>query len=234
MEKYPRWQLASRLPYWLLGFAGPKAEAEALKERLATFLRTALHLTLASEKTYVTHARTERARVLGYDIGIMQSRTKFDDLRRRSVNGGVGLYIAKDVPERKRTRFLRNGKVMHRAELMNDREYSIITRYQGEYRGLVDSDALAQNLPSLSRLRWTMETSLLKTLASKNRSSVQKTRARLQATQQTPYGPRKYLKRTIPRAEKKPLTAIFGGLSLTRRPYTALKDQQFPESGKTQ
>ena len=41
--------------------------------------------------------------------------------------------------ENKRKRYLRDGKAHHRAELMNDSEYDIITRYQGEYRGLAAS-----------------------------------------------------------------------------------------------
>src|SRR5262249_16957956 len=66
---------------FLLGLIGTKAEAEEIKNRLATFLGTKLHLTLADEKTLITHAQTERARFLGYEIGIMRSQTKFD--RRR-------------------------------------------------------------------------------------------------------------------------------------------------------
>ena len=210
---------------FLLGLAGPKAEAEEIKARLATFLGTQLNLTLVSEKTYVPHPRTERVRFLGYDIGIMENETKFDYLQRRVVNGGVSLYIPKDVIERKRRRLLRNGKIMHRAELTNDSEYSIITRYQWEYCGLVEYYAMALNLANLAYLWWTMETSLLKTLANKNRTRASKTHKRLYATSQTPHGPRKCLKLTISREGKKPLTAIFGGLSLKRRPYAAIKDQ---------
>ena len=35
------------------------------------------------------------------------------------------------------------------AELLNDSEYDIIARYQGEYRGLVNYYGLAQNLANL-------------------------------------------------------------------------------------
>ncbi len=78
------------------------------------------------------HALTGRARFLGYAIGIMASRTTCDTRRRRVVNGKVGLSRPKDVLERKRKRFLRNGQVMPRAELMNNREFDIIGRYQWE------------------------------------------------------------------------------------------------------
>ncbi|MCX5182974.1 reverse transcriptase/maturase family protein [Streptomyces sp. NBC_00268] len=46
----------------LLGFTGPKAEAEEIKERLTQFLRTELKLELSPEKTLITHARTTTAR----------------------------------------------------------------------------------------------------------------------------------------------------------------------------
>ena len=69
-----------------------------------------------------------------------------------------------------------------------------------------------------------MATSLLKTLAHKHRTTLVKTQKRLQARTQTPAGPRKSLKLTIPREGKKPLVAIFGGLSLQRKD-AAIKDQ---------
>jgi hypothetical protein len=69
-----------------------------------------------------------------------------------------------------------------------------------------------------------METSLLKTLAEKNRTTLVKTLKRLRARTQTPNGPRKSLKLTIQREGKRPLVATFGGLSLTRKD-AAIKDQ---------
>jgi len=47
----------------LLGFTGPKAEAEEIKRRLSQFLQDELKLELNQEKTLITHARTERARL---------------------------------------------------------------------------------------------------------------------------------------------------------------------------
>ena len=48
-----------------------------------------------------------------------------------------------------------------------------------------------------------METSLLKTLAGKDQTTVVKTHKRVKSMTQTPNGPRKCLKLTIPRAGKK-------------------------------
>ena len=49
----------------LLGFTGPKAEAEEIRDRLARFLREDLKLGLNQDKTLITHARTGAARFLG-------------------------------------------------------------------------------------------------------------------------------------------------------------------------
>ena len=210
---------------FLFGFAGPFEESHQIKDKVASFLQTELNLTLSAEKTLITHAHTGRARFLGYEIGIMYSSTKLDDRFRRSVNGAVGMYIPEDVIQAKRKRYLRDGKPIHRPELQNDSEYDIIVRSQGEYRGLVQYYGLAQNLAQLGYVKWTMETSLLKTLASKNQTSTTKESKRLQATIQTPDGPRRCLQLIIQREKKTPLIATFGGLSLKRRKNPVIKDR---------
>lgn len=210
---------------FLLGYIGPMTGAKEIKERITTFLGTELKLTLSADKTLITHASTGRARFLGYEIGITNSDTKFDNRRRRAVNGRVGMYIPEDVIQAKRKRYLRDGEPTHRSEYLNDSEYDIIIRYQGEYRGLVNYYSLAHNLGRLNQIAWEMETSLLKTLAGKNQTSVMKEVKRLSSTTQTPEGPRKCLKLIIPREKKKPLVAIFGGLSLKRRKNPIIQDQ---------
>src|SRR5260370_32503361 len=75
----------------LLGFTGPKAEAEEIKQRLARFLRDELKLELSADKTLITHARTQKARFPGYDIIARHSAT------RPAVNGVIGLRVPRDV-----------------------------------------------------------------------------------------------------------------------------------------
>src|SRR2546425_10696250 len=72
-----------------------------------------------------------------------------------------------------------------------------------------------------------METSLLKTLASKNQTSVMQEVKRLNSTTKTSEGPRKCLQLIIPREDKKqkPLVATFGGISLKRCKNPVIQDQ---------
>jgi group II intron reverse transcriptase/maturase len=76
----------------LLGFTGPKAEAEEIKQRLAAFLRDNLKLELSEEKTLITHARTGAAKFLGYEITVLHNDKKVTR-GRRAVNGAVALRV---------------------------------------------------------------------------------------------------------------------------------------------
>jgi hypothetical protein len=60
----------------LLGFTGPKAEAEEIRGKLARLLRETLAPELNREKTLITHARTEAARFPGYEITVQHNSTK--------------------------------------------------------------------------------------------------------------------------------------------------------------
>jgi group II intron reverse transcriptase/maturase len=111
---------------FLLGFVGPKQEAEAIKRRLSAFLQHDLTLELSETKTLITHARTEFAHFLGYDIHVFQKDSKHDRLHRRSVNGGIGLRVPRAVVDEHCRRYPhRRGKVLQRTELINDTEFSI-------------------------------------------------------------------------------------------------------------
>ena len=79
----------------LLGFAGPKAEAEQIKQRLAEFLRDELKLELSDDKTLITHARTGAARFLGYEITAQHADTR-SPAAADAVNGQIALRVPRD------------------------------------------------------------------------------------------------------------------------------------------
>src|SRR5260370_851328 len=70
----------------ILGFIGPKAEAEEIKDRLAAFLRETLGLELNQQKTLITHARSQPARFLGYHIKVQHCDAKITKAQPR-ING---------------------------------------------------------------------------------------------------------------------------------------------------
>ena len=213
----------------LLGFAGPHAEAEEIKRQLGDFLRERLKLTLSQEKTLITHARTQEARFLGYNLVVLHNDQKRDRRGYRSINGQIGLQVPVEVIKAKCTPYQKNGKPVQRKERSNDTAYSIIAQYQQEFRGLSEYYQLAVNRYRLNRLKWVMERSLVATLAQKFRVSISKIYDRYETTIETPDGPRKVLQVIVEReGGKKPLIARWGGISLARRNKAILDDSIAP------
>lgn len=212
---------------WLLGFAGPKVEAEAMRERLRVFLRQQLKLELSEDKTLITHAASKAARFLGYEISSMHADDKRDARGRRSVNGHSMLKVPWDAITSIGSRYERRGKPEARPHMLDDDDFSIIGRYGVELRGYVNYYALAHNVGKLYRLKWTMETSRLKTLANKHKSSVMKMARKYRTNITTPTGVLTCFQAVVERGEdKKPLVAQFGGFSIRRRKDAVLVDQQ--------
>src|SRR5574341_30303 len=197
----------------LLGFIGPKAEAEAIKDQLARFLRDELALELNTTKTLITHARTHAARYLGYAITTQHSDSKIFG-GQRAANGKIALRVPLEVIRAKRARYRHRGKPWHRSALQNRSDYDIVAVFGAEYRGIVAYYLLAGDVWRLGALRWDAQTSMLKTLAAKHQSSVRKMAARHRATIQTPYGPRTCYEARIERDGKPALVARFGGIPL--------------------
>jgi group II intron reverse transcriptase/maturase len=225
---YRRLRYARYADDFCLGFAGPKAEAEEIKQHLKTFLRDQLKLELSEEKTLITHAATQAAHFLAYDLVVQYRDDKCDQTGRRSINGHVGLRVPAEVVQQKKTLYMRKGKPHHRTALIADTDFSIMARYQAEYRGVVQYYLLAQNVSWLWDLHRVMRSSLLKTLAHKHKSSVAKIARKYRTLVETPHGPLRCLQITVPREDKPPLVARFGGLSLRRQPRAVLTDVPLP------
>ena len=211
---------------WLLGFAGPKHEAEEIKSRIAAFLHDELKLELSPSKTLITHATSQAAHFLGYEIRAQHSDTKITR-NRRAVNGAIGLFVPKTVIRQRCALYMSKGKPAQRGSLLHDDDFTIVAKYGAEYAGLVQYYLLAQDVFRLGRLRWVMETSMLQTLAGKHRSTVTKMARKYKTTIETPAGPRKVFQVTVERDRgRKPLVARFGGTPLKRVRTAVLTDRR--------
>lgn len=221
---------------FLLGFTGSKAEAEEIKRQLKKFLQEELKLELSEAKTLITHAKSEAAKFLGYEVTILQNDTKRTkraingygtETMCRSINRRIGLQIPKDVVEAKCKRYLKGGKVINRPEMEYESDYSIIATYQLEYRGIANYYRLAYNLTNLSKLKWIMETSLVKTLAAKHKLSVPKVYEKYGAKLLVDGKEYNGLQVIVPKQDKskKPLVATWGGISLKWNSEATLEEQ---------
>jgi group II intron reverse transcriptase/maturase len=206
---------------WLLGLAGPRSETEEIKAKIGEYLRDSLKLELSEAKTLITHARTERARFLGYEVETLQSDSKHT-AGHRSINGVIGLRVPLASRKEKCERYMKDGKAIHRPELLNDDVYSIVAQYSAEYRGIVNYWRAAYNLHVFGLLRGVMTISLAKTLAAKLQISAPQVMAKYKAWHEG----RRVLKVVVHRGEgKAPLIATFPDTDLRWKPGAPLNDQ---------
>ncbi len=215
---------------FVLGFIGPKAEAEEIKHRLKQFLSEVLKLELSEDKTLITHARSQAAKFLGYEITSLQANRKWtknhvSGTKCRSINGHIGLRVPRAVVLDKCNRYKRRNKAIHRAELLNESDYTIVTTYQLEYQGIANYYRLAYNLHTLHQLRWIMEQSLTKTLAHKHKRSVHKIYEQYKATLSVAGRTYQGLQVVVPREGKPPLIATWGGIPLKWDDKADIEDQ---------
>jgi len=161
---------------FLLGFIGPKTEAENIRQAIGEKLKE-LGLTLSMEKTRITHAKEEKARFLGFEIAVskdihrMRSRTIAGrSFRYRTGQGHVRLYVPKDVITKYVQRYSKNDKPHPKMSLASASEFEIIRAYGDVYRGLANYYAPANNVSdAISHVQYVMLESCVRTLATKNK-----------------------------------------------------------------
>jgi len=162
---------------FVLGFIGPKAEAETIKSAISTFLKEKLHLEMSETKTLITHARTQKACFLGYAISVYHSNSKMTHksgtkAKSRSANGVIRLGIPYGRVDEAAKSYQRKGKPIHEPILLEHSDAHIILTMQARFRGLAEYYKYAVDRCRLGKLKHVMETAMTKTLANKYRTSV--------------------------------------------------------------
>ena len=131
-----------------------------------------MRLELSETKTLITHARSNAARFLGYEVVALHADEKHDQRGQRIINGLVRLKVPTNVIVERCRRYMRNGKAAHRPERLHDDDFSIVSQYGAEYRGFVQYYLLAFNAHRLRRVHRVMQTSLLGTIANKHKTRI--------------------------------------------------------------
>jgi group II intron reverse transcriptase/maturase len=221
---------------FLIGFKGPKEEAEIIKTELRDFLKTELALEMAEDKTLITHASSSPARFLSYEISIdtdesrkvMLSKGKTRTLTKRPM-----LRIPRDVLVKWSEKAKKGGITIHRTELLNLSDYDIVQTYDAELRGIVNYYLMAVNVSRLYSVKSLMMESLVKTLATKHKC---KTTRIYQKHIFTTKDGLKAIKVVVSRPDKPDLVATFGTQPIRYQRMGTIKDrpEQVIFAGRTQ
>jgi group II intron reverse transcriptase/maturase len=221
-DEYRRLRFVRYADDFLLGFVGPKKEAEEIRDRLGEFLSQKLKLTLSVEKTLITHAVTEKANFLGYEIKVTKANTLVSENGKRATNGYIALLMPQRVVRKVKQRFSSGGKIIHRTDLLHETDHTILSRYQAVLRGIYNYYCMATNVGKRTRMayiKWVLETSLTRTLAHKHQCSVTSIYSKYKVVVLD----RMMLRVVVERPGKEPLVAVFGGIPFERNPKGLVK-----------
>lgn len=168
---------------FIMGVIGSKKEAEQIKKDLTDYLAEKLKLELSAEKTLITHSK-KNARFLRYDIRVVRDwhRMKMPNgTKKRKFNYQTKLFVPHDkyIKELIDLGALKTGrnngwKPVHRPYLVHNDDLEILRTYNAEIEGLYNYYCLASNVHVLQSFRQTMKYSMIKTYASKYKSTVSK------------------------------------------------------------
>lgn len=219
---------------FILGFIGSKAEAIEIRDEISEFLSSRLRLEMSQEKTLITHARTEKAKFLGYEISTYHANDKVSEsasthCKRRSINGHIRLGIPYGLIDKKCQHYKHNNVVQSEPALTVLPVAEIIQRYQDRYRGIAQFYKYAVDRNHMSKLKGVMQEALVKTLAHKLKISVRQVYRRYSSTIQIDGKSYKILRETV-ETEKRTYEFIWGGIPLNRvRPGSQPIDDSLPK-----
>ncbi|MBP2256645.1 group II intron reverse transcriptase/maturase [Virgibacillus campisalis] len=184
-RNYQRMKYVRYADDFVIGIAGSKQSAVNMKNTIKRFLKDELNLDLSDEKTLITHLE-KPIPFLGYQfrswdeikIKKVTYKNQKHPLKKRILSGVIKL----EIPEKKIKEFatknrygnLDSFKIIHRAKLINNSELEILYIYNAELRGIANYYKLANNYHHLDRLFYLAESSFVKTIANKRRSTSMK------------------------------------------------------------
>ena len=168
---------------FLIGVIGSKEDCRKIKQDIKNFLSKKLRLNLSDEKTLITHAASS-AHFLGYEISVRCSQLPMPGKKKvptRYNNGKIVLKIPSGKIRDKLLEYnamkivVHNGKEVWKPQarvyLRNNDDLEILLRYNAEIRGFYNYYALALNSGTINNLKYVMQYSMLKTFATKYRTS---------------------------------------------------------------
>lgn len=168
---------------FLIGVIGSKEDCRKIKQDLKIFLEEKLKLKLSEEKTLITHA-TSPAHFLGYEITVRKSQLTKPGRKGVPTRYYSGKIVLKIPEEKIRDKLLdydalkiavHNGKELwkpqSRVYLRNNDDLEILLRYNAEIRGFYNYYSLALNSGAINDFKYVMQYSMLKTFATKYRTS---------------------------------------------------------------
>ena len=174
-ENFGRVSYVRYVDAFLIGVIGSKETCVKIREEIKVFLEKRLAMTLNIDKTHITHATTEKALFLGYEISCtLKAKMPIGyDSRKRLVRKTTRTIMnapIKRVVERLRLKgFLnRNNQPTRCGRYINMDLWSIVETYTSIERGVINYYSMANNYGRLAaRVHYSLKYSCALTISSK-------------------------------------------------------------------
>jgi group II intron reverse transcriptase/maturase len=215
---------------------GSKELAEQIKQDVTEFLCNTLKLELNADKTLITNLKDERVRFLGYELSKSHDDTiitkNSDGVKKRSVNETIQLLVPIEVINRKLQSFMENGKAASFRARVDLPILDIINEYNAEIRGLYEYYSLATDVAmKIGRFKYYHYTSLIRTIAHKEKSSYRKVKAKygMDVPRKQGTGTRKIIGvRYQTKTGEHVMTYFNDSLKMIKEPNTQMSDKYSP------
>ena len=212
---------------------GSKELAKQIKQDVTHFLRETLKLELNADKTLITNLKSDCVRFLGYEFTKAHNDTfirKNDNgVTRRSVNESIQLLVPSEVINRHIRQFTINGKATSFRPRVNLPILDIINNYNSDIRGLYNFYSLATDVSTkIAKFRYYHYTSMMKTIAHKEKSSVRKVRAKygIDVPRKLGTGTRKIVGvRYTTKSGERTMTYFNDSLNVVKKPNVMLSEK---------
>ncbi len=101
-----------------------------------------------------------KSRLSGKEVSSLKKSSGGRPVRRRASNGAINLLMPSDVVRKYRAKYSKGGKIIHRRELADESDYTIIQRYQSVLQGLYNYYCMAANVyKRMSHVKWILQVS---------------------------------------------------------------------------
>jgi group II intron reverse transcriptase/maturase len=188
-DEYKRLYFCRYADDFCIGIIGSRADAEQVRQEVRQFIEQNLKLTIAEEKSHIRQSK-RGVTFVGYELKTYSGDRviKLKRGRRHTTMKSISEQIQLQIPKDRMQKFCAQkgygmyatGKATHKPQWITLTDAEIILAYNGELRGLANYYALAPSVKkTLHKLEWIWQTSLLKTLANKHKTSVNKVAKRL-------------------------------------------------------
>lgn len=153
---------------WIITFTGTFNEAQDIKNEINNFIQNNLLINNIDINIRQSSNLKSPIYFLNYNIIVQKS----EDMK--SIGKEIGFLIPRDKIIEIQKKFMKNNKPVHMNNKLHNNITDIILYYQLQWRGIIQYYKFARNQSCLTKLKWVLETLLIKTLAAKFKSTCKK------------------------------------------------------------